>query len=565
MVRYTNVTHFYKKPLFTIKYYIFFEIIFDIMNLTMQAQRGSVMAFLSIGNNLIHYEYKPAEKVGEAAETLVLIHGMGFDLSCWDFIVPYMTKSYHILRYDLRGHGASGTQETTLPELAALYVDNLHMLADELQIQTFHIVAHGAGSIIALYYAKAYPDRIRSTILLSLPMFNSNGTANKYTDYRKEIMTHQSMQALADHVIPNATLYPRHSLEMESLYSAFSKVTFEVYVELLDFFAYAHQEIMEMFKQHTVPTLMLTGEQDPMYPPYLSSLIASANPNCRFMTLYNASNMVFYDQPEETFKQIRVFLESKWTDKAPLDPLLQDLHSEFLGMVGKEQEHDDRPARLKIDLLNQFLVSVDQVAVVNGWGRRNAKDLLIYLLLNPVVSRDRLCEELWRDMDLVKARTQLRVCLTHLKQVLNNEVTKLIYSDKQQIMLLGEVESDLLNLQEDIRKVNEETDPALRENGIHSIFAQINNDIFRNLNQEWNMHLRSRIEIQLVTLAYHQSDYLASQGRFTDSIAYLKQVLLFNAEEYETYERIAHLYESNQNKHAARKWRLKAESLQKSK
>lgn len=519
------------------------------------------MPFISIENNQIHYEYKPAELIGSDTTTLVLIHGMGFDLSCWDFIIPYMSESYHTLRYDLRGHGLSGNPDTTLPELASLFVDNLRTLTVELQIPSFHIVAHGAGSIIALYYAKAYPDTVRSTILLSLPLFNSSGTATKYTEYRKELMSIQSMQALADHVIPNATLYPRHSPEMEALYTVFSKVTFEVYVELLDFFAYAHQEIMEMFKRHTPPTLMLTGEQDPMYPPYLSSLIASANPNCRFMTLYNASNMVFVDQPEETFKQIKVFLESKRMDKPPLDPLLLDLHSEFLGMVNNGPEKSARSAHLKINLLNRFQVAVDHVPVLTGWGRRSAKDLLIYLLLNPSVTRDRLCEELWREMDLIKARAQLRVCLTHLKQLLNNEVTKLIYSDKQHIMLQGEADSDLMKLLEDIREISLETDPGVREKGIHSIFAQIHNDMFRNLNQDWNLHLRSRMEIQLVALAYQQSDDLASQGKFAESIAYLKYVLLINAEEYDTCERIADLYEKLQKKHEAHKWRQKAQSL----
>ncbi|WP_342435795.1 alpha/beta fold hydrolase [Paenibacillus sp. FSL L8-0436] len=523
------------------------------------------MAYISRDDIDIHYEYNTAKNTSDRTETLVLIHGLGFDLRSWDFMVPYMTDNYHIVRYDLRGHGLSGSSKTTLDKLAALFVENLRMLLDDLQIQTFHIIAHGAGSIIALYFAKAYPDRVRSTVLLSLPLFNSSGTANKYKDYRKKLMTYQSMLALADHVIPNATLYPRHSAETEALYSAFAKVTFDVYLELLDFFAYAHNEIMDLFKQHTHPTLMLTGEQDPMYPPYLSSLIAYANPNCRFMTLYNASNMVFYDQPEETFKQIEVFLKSKWINRAPLDPLLLNLHSEFLDMVNNNPAGNAPSIQLKINLLNRFTVAVDDIPIISGWGRRSAKDLLIYLLLNPVVTRDRLCEELWRDMDLVKARGQLRVCLTHLKQLLNNEVTKLIYSDKQQISLQTAVDSDVLTLLAEINRANKETNPELKEPLIHSVFAQIQPDLFRNLNQEWNLHLRVKMEIQLVTLAQQQSDYLASQGKFTAAIAFLKYVLLFNAEEFDAYEQIANLYEQNHQKHEAKKWRLKAEQLQQTK
>ncbi|MNC55923.1 hypothetical protein D3C75_1054890 [compost metagenome] len=86
--------------------------------------------------------------------------------------------------------------------------------------------------------------------------------------------------------------------------------------------------------------------------------------------------------------------------------------------------------------------------------------------------------------------------------------------------------------------------------------------MFRNLNQEWNLNFRVRLEIQLITLVYYQADRLADQGNYTGAIACLKYVLLFNPEEYDAYERIAHLCEQNNQKHEARKWRAKVEKLQ---
>jgi hypothetical protein len=89
--------------------------------------------------------------------------------------------------------------------------------------------------------------------------------------------------------------------------------------------------------------------------------------------------------------------------------------------------------------------------------------------------------------------------------------------------------------------------------------------MFRNLSQDWNLHLRVKMEINLVTLAQQQSDDLASQGKFTAAIAFLKYVLLFNAEEYDACGQIADLYEKNHQQHEAKKWRLKAENLQSTK
>lgn len=387
----------------------------------------------------LHYEYKTAKQARDNTRTLVLIHGMGFDLTSWDRIIPYMEDEFHLLRYDFRGHGLSGTDSIDLSGLAWIYVEHLDSLVCRLGIESFDIVSHGAGCIIGLYYTKVYPAKVSSNVMLSLPLFNSSSTASKYADYRKNLLKHQSMSALAGHVIPNATLFQPGTPEMDKLYAAFSKVTFDSYIELLDFFAGAHDEIMEMFKAHTGSLLLLTGERDPMYPPYLSGLIASANPNCRFMTVYNASNMLFYDQPGETYKQIRMFFDSEKSSRLPLDPYLSELHADFIGLVNGDVQPQTLPlqpvrtadyaedsadsavpsVRLKVSLLTSFQVFVDETQVLSGWGRRRAKELLIYLLLHPSAARDQLCEDLWKDMEQTKARNQLRVCLNHLKQLLN--------------------------------------------------------------------------------------------------------------------------------------------------
>ncbi|WP_187355301.1 alpha/beta fold hydrolase [Paenibacillus tengchongensis] len=514
----------------------------------------------------IHYEYEPALHGGPHTETLLLIHGIGFDLRCWDRIVPAMLEHYHVLRYDFRGHGFSEKGAEELHHPAAAMVGDIHALLEHLQIANVHLIGHGAGSILALYFSRAYPRRAETTVLLSLPLYHSAETANKYSTYRQDLMKQHSMRALAEHVLGNATLFKPGSAEMEALHASFARVPLDVYTELLIFFNSAHSEIMDMFKQHQVPALILTGEHDPMYPPYLSSLIASSNPLCRYRMIYNSSNMVFYDQPEETFQQIKAFIDTRSQTQQSLDPLLHQLHADFFTILNSNPVAHGQTGSplLKVQLLNRFEVTVGELPVNSGWGRRNARELLIYLLLNPSADRDRLCGELWSDMDILKARGQLRVCLTHLKQLLNNEETGLIYSDKQQIKLQSEAECDLLRLLADIRKANEEKDVDSKMALIDSVFWQIEGDIFCNLDQDWNMNLRYKTEIELIALANYQAEVLASRHNIPGAIAYLKYVLLFNEEEFGVYEQIANLYERNGQSLEAQKWRSEAEKRQRS-
>lgn len=103
----------------------------------------------------LNYNYQQARQAKANTRTLVLIHGMGFDLTCWDRIIPYMQEDFHLLRYDFRGHGLSGTDSIDPSRLAQSYVEHLNSLVQQLGIGDFHIVSHGAGCIIGLYYTKS--------------------------------------------------------------------------------------------------------------------------------------------------------------------------------------------------------------------------------------------------------------------------------------------------------------------------------------------------------------------------------------------------------------------------
>ncbi|ULO09924.1 hypothetical protein H1230_14825 [Paenibacillus sp. 19GGS1-52] len=182
-------------------------------------------------------------------------------------------------------------------------------------------------------------------------------------------------------------------------------------------------------------------------------------------------------------------------------------------------------------------------------------------MFHPNVTRDQICEELWGDIDNTKARNQLRVCLSHLTQLLNNKETKILFVEKKQISLSDEVQCDLLILLQKIKKAIEEKNNKIKEEIISELFFNLDQNIFRNLNEDWNLHIRIKIEIQLIELANNMSELLIAQGKLLDAISYLKFVLIFNPEEYSTYMQISHLYERNHQNAEAQKWRVESERL----
>src|SRR5262245_30614797 len=107
----------------------------------------------------VHYE-----RVGTGPD-LIMVHGVVGHIGIWHFkIVPMLWDRFHILTYDLRGHGSTEMTETgyTPTQLAG----DLVQLMDALQIERADIVGHSFGADIVLYFAYLYPERVRRAVLI---------------------------------------------------------------------------------------------------------------------------------------------------------------------------------------------------------------------------------------------------------------------------------------------------------------------------------------------------------------------------------------------------------------
>ena len=73
------------------------------------------------------------ERHGSQTEpTVVLIHGLGLNREVWQWQVPALCDSYHVLTYDLFGHGASA--EPPIAPSLAMFSDQLRDLLDHCTV-----------------------------------------------------------------------------------------------------------------------------------------------------------------------------------------------------------------------------------------------------------------------------------------------------------------------------------------------------------------------------------------------------------------------------------------------
>lgn len=103
------------------------------------------------------------EELGEG-EPLILIHGHSLSHCMWDEQFTKFAKKYRVIRYDVRGYGASSPQIEYVP---FTHVEDLILLMNALNIEKAHIVGLSMGGFIGADMLGCFPERMLSAVLAS--------------------------------------------------------------------------------------------------------------------------------------------------------------------------------------------------------------------------------------------------------------------------------------------------------------------------------------------------------------------------------------------------------------
>ncbi|MDY6765383.1 MAG: alpha/beta hydrolase [Halobacteria archaeon] len=102
------------------------------------------------------------------AETIVFVHGGWLNHEQWAKQVESFSSDYHVLTYDIRGHGKTqGSRDSYSVEL---FTDDLRDLLERLPIDRPYICGSSLGGMVAQRYALEYPGGVEGLILANTPV-----------------------------------------------------------------------------------------------------------------------------------------------------------------------------------------------------------------------------------------------------------------------------------------------------------------------------------------------------------------------------------------------------------
>ncbi|MBU2408689.1 MAG: 3-oxoadipate enol-lactonase [Gammaproteobacteria bacterium] len=258
------------------------------------------MAFFTHQGARLHWRFdgKPELPV------LVLGNSLGTDLFMWDRQVEPLTQRFRLLRFDVRGHGASDVVpgDATMDQLGA----DLLALADHAGVERFAFCGLSLGGMVGQWLGTHAADRLSALVL-------SNAAPHlpppEGWSQRMKLAREEGMGALLDMVMPRFFSQPYRDRDepfYHSMRTSFRAMQGEGYAACCA--AIRDADFRSSLGRIGVPTLVISGSLDVATPhePHGAQLVAGI-PGARSVIL-SAGHIANVEQPEAFSRALLEFL-----------------------------------------------------------------------------------------------------------------------------------------------------------------------------------------------------------------------------------------------------------------
>jgi non-heme chloroperoxidase len=256
---------------------------------------------LSTGVRL-HY----AERGDRAGEAIIFLHGYSDSWFSYSRVLPLLSPEYHAFALTQRGHGDSDKPDCCYtPEDFAADVD---AFMDAVGVEEATLVGASTGALFAQRVALSYPRRVSRLVLVGAQTLANEAIMG----LREEV------RALEDPVPPEfvrefqeSTIYQPVPQEfLDTVVSESLKLPARVWRDYMEQAALSidHDYVLPL-REIEVPTLILWGKQDPLFPREEQERLAEAIPGATLKVYPETGHAVHWDRPEWVVRDLEEFMK----------------------------------------------------------------------------------------------------------------------------------------------------------------------------------------------------------------------------------------------------------------
>ena len=258
-------------------------------------------------------------QAGVGAGATVLLHGIGGSKEIWWSTLVALAPLGRAFALDLPGHGGSPhLSDAGMAQIAARVAD----FCDARGLTAIALVGHSMGGNIALELTLARPALVRRLVLVDpaaratdLPIYTNSTRVNsfqRWAAFRTSVALGQKVGRVGRYV-PHRH---RGGFVLPALRRASYLARHDVGAMQQQLDSLIANPIGARLAEIQVPTLVISGEFDPLVPPAYSRRVAEAIPGARYTVVRRAGHNPMDERPR-AFEQVLLEFLQETTDRGP--------------------------------------------------------------------------------------------------------------------------------------------------------------------------------------------------------------------------------------------------------
>jgi proline-specific peptidase len=254
----------------------------------------------------IYYELN-----GESEEKIAFLNGIAMQTTLWKAQEKHFQENYQVLLHDFRGQGQSSLEPNKFS--FKQHADDFYQLLEELEIDKIHVVGVSYGAEVAMQFALQYPQKVSSLVLGTAVSEIRPLLKAKIESWIMAAETYNGklfFKVMAPYVYSNS-FYEEKGEWLENRADQFAK---SVTKEWLDAFISLSENFLTLditneLSNIKVPTLVISGEEDILKPPYYGKIIKNKIPDSELKIINNSAHGLFAEKPKKFNQLVGEFLE----------------------------------------------------------------------------------------------------------------------------------------------------------------------------------------------------------------------------------------------------------------
>jgi 3-oxoadipate enol-lactonase len=240
---------------------------------------------------------------------LVFAHALGHDHSMWDAQAEAFGRACNILRYDLRGHGASEAPrgDYTLEQMA----EDLRALLDHLSVRRCHFVGLSLGAMVGQLAAIRTPLRFVSLTLAGAACRFSPQMQPVWAGRIAAVRSPLGMDAIIDATISGwftAAFFAGRPADLTRAVQVLRRTPMHGYIGAIA--AMSRADLTARLAAVGCPVLVIAGDDDRVIPLAYAEQVLLHVPQARLRRIPGAAHLSNVEQPADFNAALREFLAS---------------------------------------------------------------------------------------------------------------------------------------------------------------------------------------------------------------------------------------------------------------